>query len=322
MLYQSSKGTVEIDTMPLPYAQNALNKLLRSGPGRAAEIEAIEAHVAKLAASEGGNANPRAVLGDNNPPPDEPAPTLKGRAQIDIHVADLLTEARNWADGVAIVDQTQADAVGRLHRLLQQAAALVDDAATEEKRPLNEAINKIAEWQNAYTARGLKKTPDGTLTKALIATGNLSAAWLRKQDDERRAREAVAAAAALAAVQTAIAARTEAKESADLAVIDRADDALAVAEALIRDAKGVANERVQSGGGDGLRAMSLRSAWRAEISSEEGAWAKAYSHFKQQPEFMTEFRALIQRWADRAVRTEATRLLGVPGFNFIEDKVV
>lgn len=322
MLYQSSKGAVEIDTMPLPYAKNALNKLARADPGRAAEIAALEAHVAKLAANEGDDANPRVALGDNNPPPDEPAPTLKGRAQIDIHVADLLTEARNWADGVSIADQTQADAVGRLHRLLQQAAILVDDAATEEKRPHNEAITKIAEWQNGYTAKGLKKTPDGTLTKALTATGNLSAAWLRKQDDERRAREAVASAAALAAVQTAVAARTEAKESVDLAVIDRADDALAIAEALIRDAKGVANERVQSGGGDGLRAMSLRTVWRAQISPAPESWANAYNHFKKDPEFIGEFRALIQRWADRAVRTEATRLLGVPGFIFIADKVV
>ena len=62
MLYQSSKGAVEIDTMPLSYAKNALNKLTRTEPERAAEIEALDAHVTKLAAAATEEAmNPRAV---------------------------------------------------------------------------------------------------------------------------------------------------------------------------------------------------------------------------------------------------------------------
>lgn len=337
MLYQSSKGPVEIDAMPLPYARNALGKLRRSEPERAAEIEALQAHVDKLAAADEAD-NPRAVIGGNNPPEPltgfdrieakleesakEIAAKFEGRAAIEAHAADLLTEAGNWADGVALENQQQADSVGRLHRQLQQAAGLVDDTAAKEKKPHNDALTEIATWQNSFTAKGLKKTPDGSLTKAITATGNLSAAWLRKQDDERLARERAASLAAAAAAQEALTARAEAKESSDLAVMDRAEDALALAESLLREAKGVAKEKVQAGGGDGLRVMALRSVWRAEISAEDGAWAKAYSHFKQDREFMSEFRALIQKWADRACRVEATRVRGVPGFNFIEEKVV
>ena len=48
MQYQSSKGPVDIETMPLSYAKNALNKLRRGEPERTAEIEALDAHVTTL----------------------------------------------------------------------------------------------------------------------------------------------------------------------------------------------------------------------------------------------------------------------------------
>lgn len=336
MLYQSSKGAVEIDTMPFTYANNALNKLRREAPTRTAEIEALQAHIDKLeAAASNDDENPRAVIGGNQPPEAisgfdkiearlaEQADSLTGRAAIETHVGDLLSEAGNWADGVPLVDQGQADAVGRLHRQLQQAVGLVDAEATKEKKPHNDAITEIATWQNAFTAKeGLKTIKPGSLTKAIKATGNLSAGWLRKLDDEKRAREKEAADAALAAAQEAAAAREEAKESTDLAVIDRAVDKLAVAMDLIGAAKNVSKEKVQAGGGDGFRAMSLRTVHKAVIEDAPDAWARAYGFFKQDPEFVAEFKGLIQKWADRACRNEATRVRGVPGFTMTEEKVV
>ena len=63
MQYQSSKGPVAIDTMPLSYAKNALNKLRRTEPDRTAEIDALDAHVTKLTdeATEAA-LNPRAQI--------------------------------------------------------------------------------------------------------------------------------------------------------------------------------------------------------------------------------------------------------------------
>lgn len=319
MLYKSSKGDREIAEMPLSYAKNALNKLVRDEPSRTAEIEALQAHVDAL--SEGDDSNPRAVIGGNNPPEETPAPKPTGRKAIETHVGDLLTEAGNWGDGVAVVDQTQADAVGRLYRLLQDAVIVVNDAAGKEKKPHNDAIEEIATWQNGYVAKGLKTKPDGKLTKAIAATGNLSSAWLRKMDDERKEREKIAADLAHKAAQEAIQLHEEAKTTTDLEVMDRAEDALASARSLIGLADSVSKERVRVSGGDGFRAMTLRSVWSATISSEPGSWALAYAHYKADPEFMGEFRALIQRWADRDCRTEATRVRGVPGFVFIEEKV-
>lgn len=323
MLYKSSKGDRVIAEMPLPYAANALAKLIRSEPTRQAEIDALQAHVDKLtaAAANDDNENPRVVIGGNNPPEPTPAVKVEGRTAVEAHVADLLTEATNWADGVALVDQSQADAVGRLHRMLQEAAALVDDTATKEKKPHNDAITEIAAWQNGFTAKGLKKTPDGKLTNAVVATGRLSAGWLTKLDEERRAREKVAADAALAAAAEAIALREEAKVSTDLSVMDRAEDAITAAKSLLREAEGVSKERVRSGGGDGFRAVGLRSIYAAHLNAEAGGWGAAYAHYKTNPQFMQEFHELIQRWADRDARSEATRARGVPGFTMVETKV-
>lgn len=321
MFYKSSKGDKEIATMPLSYAKNALGKLIRDDPARTDEIEALQAHVDKLTQAADAE-NPRVVIGGNYPPEETSvvaAAEVTGRAAVDVHVSDLLTEAANWGDGVAVTDQAQADAVGRLHRMLQEAAALVDDTAATEKKPLNEAIAEIAAWQNGFTAKGLKKTPDGKLTKALAATGNLSAAWLRKLDVERLEREKLAADLAHKAAQEALALREEAKETTDIAVMDRAEDALTEARMLIGVASSLGKERVRVGGGDGFRAMTLRSSWTAHV--QPGGWGQAYAHYKNDPEFMSEFHGLIQRWADRDARTEATRVRGVPGFAFIENKV-
>lgn len=321
MMYKSSKGEVEIDTMPLSYAKNALNKLRRTEPERAAEIDALDSHVAKLEAEaiEKNTApQPReAVIGDNGGPAIEVVKPA-GRSAVDIHVADLLEEAKQWADGAAIETQGQADSVGKLLRMLQDAAALVNDTATEEKRPLNDALAEVAAWQNSYTAKGLKKTPDGSLTKAMMATGNLSAAWLRKQDEARKEREKEAAAAAAKAAQDAIALREEAKTSTDIEQMDRAEDALSAAKNLIRLAEGVSKEKVRAGGGEGFRAVGLRSVWSAIPTGE---WGAAYAHYKTNPEFMADFHALMQRWADRDVRNEATRVRGIPGFRINEEKV-
>ena len=335
MLYKSSKGDREISEMPLPYAKNALGKLMREDPSRKAEIDALQDHVDKLTAEvEVTEANPRAMIGGNMPP--EPitgfdkfearaaeiaATTDGGRPAIDAHVDDLLTEAANWADGVAVADQAQADTVGRLHRMLQQAASLVDDAATKEKKPHNDALTEIGTWQNGYTAKGLKKTPDGKLTKAIGATGNLSSAWLRKLDTDRQSREKIAADLAHKAAQEAIALREEAKTTTDIAVMDRAEDALAEARSLIGLATSIGKDRVRVGGGDGFRAMTLRSTWTAHIDTKVGGWGAAYAHYKTDPDFMAEFHALIQRWADRDCRIEAARVRGIPGFNIVEEKV-
>lgn len=328
--YKSSKGLKLIADLPLPYARNAVAKLRREEPGRTAEIEAIDAHIAKVEAEIAAEGeNPRAVIGGNNPPeetppaagaPEQEVEKISGRTAIDTHIADLLTEAANWTDGAAIANQEQADSVSRLRRLFQQAEGLVNDTAAGEKKPHNDAIAEIGAWQNGYIAKGLKKTPDGVVTKALALLGRLDTGWLLKLEAERKERERQVTAEAAAAAAEALAAREEAKTTTDAAVVEQAEDRLAVARSLLKQAEGVAKERVQSGGGDGMRSSSLRTYWIATPSGEETAWRDALNHYMRNEQFKADVRDLIQRYASRDAGVEATRAVGIPGFRITEDR--
>lgn len=317
--YKSSKGPMAIDAMPLRYANNALAKLRRDAPERVEEIDAIAAHVAKLEA-EGDDA--LAPIGDNGGPALEDVTPVKvdGREAIDIHAEGLLTEATNWADGVPLETQDQADKVANLVRMLQEAGNLVDDRADEEKRPINDALNEIGTWRNGWLAKGLKKTPDGKITTALITLGRLSTGWLVKQDNERKAREAKVAAAAATAAAAALAAKQHAETTTDLAVVDDAQSKMTEAMNLIKQAQGIGKAKVQVGGGEGYRAQSLRSFWSAIPTDEKDAWSAALKHYLPNEQFAAELRELIQRWANRDAQTEAGRAHPIPGFNFHEDR--
>ncbi len=290
--YNGSRGPVEIATMNGKHAATAAAKLRREEPSRVAEIDALESHSAKMAAEHEAAGSPPAA-GDNDGPaiedPGKPWEAIK--ANFD----DLLTEAANWADGIDLVNQEQADQVGRLRGMLQQAIGAADDARVAEKKPLDDQIAEIQDRYNFYIAP-LKNRQPGTASKALAALGNMLTGWLGKLENERRAREAEAAKVAAAAAAEALAAREMSKASSDLAVVDNAEDALANAEALLRQAKGIAKERVSVGGGDGLRAQTLRTYWIAEIVDRKAA---LNAYIQRAPD---EFVALIQTLADRDAR--------------------
>lgn len=311
MQYQSSKGPVEIDTMPLSYAKNALNKLRRTEPERTAEIEALDAHVTKLAAAATEESlNPRAVIGGNEPPPEE---QIKPEWEtVKVHMDDLLTEAANWADGVKIESQDQADAVGRLRQLLQDASNLADKARVAEKEPFDKAIAEIQDRYNAYIAPMKNKKP-GSVSKAVVALGNLLEPWLNKLADEKREREEAARKAAEDAQAAAIAARQEAKKSDDLAVIDQADSLLEQAEEAAKALRSVEREKVQAKGE--FRAIGLRSVWVARL--KEGGGGAALVHYaKAQPERV---KAFLQTLADEDVRRGVRE---IPGFEITEQRKV
>lgn len=315
MLYNSSKGEVEISTMPLSYAKNALNKLRRTEPERAAEIEALAAHVEGLeAAAVGETLNPRAVVGGNNPPPDETVTeTVTPQWEtVKIQMDDLLTEARNWADGAEIANQDQADAVGKLRQLLQDAASLADTARVAEKKPFDEKIAEIQDRYNAYIAPMKNKHP-GSVSKAVTALGNVLSVWLNKLDAEKREREAAARAEADAAAAKAIEARKALEASTDLAASDEAAALLDAAEDAAKALRSVERERVQAKGE--FRAIGLRSYWRAAPIEGEGGKALVY-YAKRCPERV---KAFLQMLADEDVHAGARE---IPGFNIIEEKKV
>jgi|GEM_PF-1047313 len=326
-VYNGSKGAVEIATMNGKHAAMAAAKLRREAPERAAEIDALEAHAARMASEHATDAeNPRAVIGGNMPPEEiEPATTpepatASGREAVDIHVADLLTEAGNWADGVPLESQDQADQVAKLVRMLEQAGKQVDATADDEKRPHNDALTEIGAWRNGWLAKGLKKTPDGKITTALAALGRLSTGWLVKLDNERKAREAEAAKQAAAAAAAALAAKQEAETTTDISVVEDAQDKMTEAMSLIKQAQNIGKAKVKVGGGEGFRAQTLRSFWSAIPTGEEGAWTAALKALLPDDAFAADLRDLIQRHANRLAQTEAGRGKGLAGFTFHEER--
>ena len=314
-MYNGSKGPVVIATMNGKHAAMAAAKLRREAPARTAEIEALEAHAARMeaehAAANSDDANPRAVIGGNMPPEEIETPKLSGREAIEAHVGDLLAEAGNWTDGIAIENQGQADSVSRLRRMLQQSAEIVDDAAADEKRPHNDAIAEIGAWQNGFTAKGLKKTPDGKITTSLALLTRLDTAWLLKLEAERKAEAERIAAEAAAAAAEALAAHHEAQQTTDIAVVESAEDKLSEARALLKQAESADKARVHSGGGDGLRASSLRSYWLHEVTD----YNALLKHVMQTaPETL---RAALNDFAQSEV---ARGVRSIPGVNITEEK--
>lgn len=315
MLYNSSKGDVEIATMPLSYAKNALNKLRRTEPERAAEIDALDAHVTKLSAEAEQEAlNPRAVIGANNPPPEETVTETVAPQwdAVKIQMDDLLTEARNWADGAEVINQDQADQVGKLRQLLQDAASLADTARVAEKAPLDKQIADIQDRYNAYIAPMKNKVP-GSVSKAVTALGNVLSVWLNKLADEKREREDAARKEAEEAASKAIEARKALDTSTDLAASDEAAALLDAAEEAAKTLRSVEREKVQAKGE--FRAIGLRSYWRAEAVDGEGGKALVY-YAKRYPERV---KAFLQTLADEDVKSGARE---IPGFKIVEERRV
>lgn len=236
--------------------------------------------------------NPRVVIGGNNPP--DPF------AAISVHVSDLMTEARHWADGAAIESQEQADEVARLIEEFRKAAKAADDARKEEARPHDEAKAAIQEKYGELIAE--TKTRTGAIPRALAALKATLTPWLQKLEQERQARERAAreeaerkAREAAEAMRLANASDLEAREAAEAKVLD--------AKAAESAANAAAREKAHARG-DG-RAIGLRKTYRAVITDRKAALI----HYAwTQPEALT---GVLQQLADRDVREGKRQIPGV-----------
>ncbi|MGA0604920.1 hypothetical protein ACO2Q0_02885 [Phenylobacterium sp. VNQ135] len=243
--------------------------------------------------------NAIAPIGHNNPP--EPAPF----EAISVHVSDLMVEARAWCDGAQIENQEQADVVARLIDEFRQAQKAADDARREEAKPHDEAKARIQEKYAPLLAE--TKTKTGAIPRALAALKATLTPWLRKLEDERRAREEAArqeaaakAKAAADAMRAADASNLEAREAAEAMVQDAR-----VAESA---ANAVGREKAHAKG-DG-RAIGLRKTYRAVMTDRKAA---LIHYASTQPDALTAF---LQQLADRDVR-EGKRQ--IPGFDVLEE---
>lgn len=230
--------------------------------------------------------NPRAVVGNNQPPD----------VIIFDEIQTLFDEAKNWADGEPITTEEQHDAVTKLYDGLHDAGKRADELRKEEKKPLDDAITEIQSRYNPYI-----QPKKGKVDLGKDALGKMLAAWRaavakKKEDEARKAREEADRKAAEA--QAAIRA-----SSGNLAEREVAEQLLTEANQADRFAK--RQDKAATTG------TGLRTVWVATLQDADAALDWAYG---RDP---VRFKELVQQMANEAVRTGARN---VPGFVVSEEK--
>ena len=107
------------------------------------------------------------------------------------HLADLITEARNFADGEPVANQGQADAVSALLESLRIAAKDADAERVRENKPHDDAKAAVQARYNVWIAPSTNKVP-GKVFKAIDALKACLQPYLAKLDAEKREAERIA----------------------------------------------------------------------------------------------------------------------------------
>lgn len=230
--------------------------------------------------------NPRAVVGNNQPPD----------VIIFDEIQTLFDEAKNWADGDPITSEEQHDAVTKLYDGLHDAGKRADELRKEEKKPLDDEITAIQGRYNPYI-----QPKKGKVDLGKDALGKMLAVWRaavakKKEEEARKAREEADAkiAAATAAIR---------ESSGNLAEREVAEQLLTEAKQADRFAK--RQDKAATTG------TGLRTVWVAAPVDWEAGLDWAYG---REP---VRFKELVQQMANEAVRSGAR---SVPGFVVSEEK--
>jgi hypothetical protein len=225
------------------------------------------------------------------------------------HLEDLISEARNFADGEPVASQGQADAVSALIESLRIAAKDADAERVRENKPHDDAKAAVQAKYAPLIADPKNKNP-GKVWKAIDALKACLQPYLAKLDAEKREAERVAREAAdKAAKDAADAMRAAAAD--DLQAREEAEALIADAEAAAKLAKAAAGDKAHATGGS--RAMGLRSVWKAELKDAQIA---AGFFWKRDPSV---FNAFLQKLADEDVRAGKR---SIPGFDVTEARVL
>lgn len=226
------------------------------------------------------------------------------------HLEDLISEARNFADGQPVETQGQADAVSELIENLRTAAKDADAQRVIENKPHDEAKAAVQAKYAPLIADPKNKNP-GKVWKAIDALKACLQPYLARLDAEKREAERIAREAADKAAREAQEAMRAAAAN-DMAARDAAEAKIADAEAAEKAAKAAANDKVHATGG--TRAMGLRSVWKATVIDPHAA---AGHYWRTNPDAFT---ALLQKLADDDCR--AGKRSGIPGVEMNEARVL
>jgi hypothetical protein len=260
--YNGSGGPVPILTMNYPHLKAAHAKLVRDGfpASRQDEVDAMAARLAELDAlptdadrinatkiergDEGAGKVPAPAAAGHNLPP-----TPDSFDAIRVHIEDLYSEAKNWLDGEPIATQAQADEVSRLLGMIKEAERIADDTRKRENEPFD--AGKAAVQAKYAPLISDTKSVRGKTVLAREACQRALTPWLVAQEQER---QRAAQAARDEADRLAAEARAAA-QSADLSVVEKAEDIFADAKATEREASALERDRAAAGGGEYRRTI-------------------------------------------------------------------
>jgi hypothetical protein len=238
------------------------------------------------------DANPRAVVGGNNPPPD-PFGAIKA------HISDLYEEAKGFLDGEPIATEGQADAVAELLDQIRQAEKTADEARKEENRPFDEG--KAAVQAKFAPLISDTKAVKGLTVLAAEACKAALAPW--RQEQERIKREAADKARREAEEAAAKAADAARAASDNLDAREQAEAAIRAADAAAK----VANKAEKSA----TTGAGLRSYWTPKLVN--GATAAREYWLSDRAACEAFFLSLAERDVRAGRRS-------IPGFEIIEER--
>jgi hypothetical protein len=243
------------------------------------------------------------LMGHNQPP--EPTPF----EMSEVEIGDLYAEAKNWLDGEPVSTQAQADAVSKLIDELRKSAKLADERRIEENRPFDEGKAKVQAKYAPLIAD--TKAVKGKTVLAIDMAKKALAPWLKKLEDEQRAKAEAARREAEEAARKAQEALAAARAAEDLQKREEAE--ALIQQAQKAEAAATKAEGAKAHATGGTRAIGLRSVWVAKMTDPREAARHYWLDRREQVD------AFFQSLADADVRAGKR---SIPGFDVVEERVL
>lgn len=305
-IYQSSTGPKVIAEMGVHNLKAAAAKLRREGdPSRADELVAMDIRLAEIELSPAlqeqlADTPARHQIGGNHPPEPigEPAPGSDPFEAIRVHIEDLDTEARNWADGTEITTDAQAAEVDRLIASIKEAIRVAETVQTRELAPLADQEKAIRE--RFYPLIGNTTKIKGSAIRAREALLAVKTKWAAKVAERQKAEaDRLRKQAFDAAAQ---ARQTLAQAPDDIAASETAEDLIKSAQSALSASKHAEKQTVKG----------LRTVWSVTITDESAALRSMWRDHR--PELVAFALDLARRDAREGRRQ-------IEGFNIVPEKV-
>lgn len=239
-------------------------------------------------------------MGDNKGPAFNPE-VIKDLTEKAREIADAAGE---WADLKELTSKDQSEKLNDFIEGARKEHQAVEERRVDEKKPFLDAGRAIDEAFNKVK---------GIIKAAEEKAEPLLAAWMRKEEEEERARKAEEAQKAREAEEQAERQRKAAEARNDVVGEEEAKEAAKKAQKAQKAAQKPTKASVSSATGGG-RKRSLRTRRYAEITNVSAALL----HYRTNPEIAD----TILRLANAEIRASKGKAVEIPGIEVKEERVL